>query len=82
MGSTLLSDKNPRGIEKEKTLASSATVAIVTGSAAGIPTNLLDAFNIHVVPYYVHLGEESYISGVDITPETFFKRLRATDPNS
>ena len=61
-------------------MASSATIAVVTDSAAGIPTSLLDAFNIHVVPYYVHLGEESYISGVDIKPETFFQRLRAA-PN-
>jgi DegV family protein with EDD domain len=59
-------------------VASPAPIAIVTDSAAGIPQNLLDALNIHVVPYYVHLGEESYISGVDIQPETFFQRLRAT----
>ena len=58
-------------------MTSSATIAVVTDSAAGIPKNLLEAFNIHVVPYYVHLGEESFISGVDIQPETFFQRLRA-----
>jgi len=58
-------------------MVSSATIAIVTDSAAGIPTDIRDAFNIHVVPYYVHLGNESYISGVDIQPDTFFQRLRA-----
>ena len=61
-------------------MTSSAAIAVVTDSAAGIPTNLLDALNIHIVPYYVHLGEESYVSGVDIQPETFFQRLRAA-PN-
>lgn len=58
-------------------MVSSATIAIVTDSAAGIPSDIRDANNIHVVPYYVHLGDESYISGIDIQPETFFRRLRA-----
>jgi DegV family protein with EDD domain len=56
---------------------SSATIAIVTDSAAGIPAEILDAYNIHVVPYYVLLGNESFISGIDMQPETFFQRLRA-----
>jgi DegV family protein with EDD domain len=58
------------------TLSATVTIAIVTDSAAGIPTKLLEALNIHVVPYYVHLGEESFISGVDIHPQSFFQRLR------
>ncbi|MDF1512175.1 MAG: DegV family protein [Anaerolineae bacterium] len=55
----------------------SASIAVVTDSAAGIPASLLQTFNIQVVPYYVHLGDTSYVSGVDIQPETFFQKLRA-----
>jgi len=59
-------------------LTSTASIAIVTDSAAGLPQAFLEQHNISVVPYYVHLGEESYISGVTIDPPTFFERLRAS----
>jgi len=58
-------------------LTPSASVAVVTDSAAGLPDSFLEQYNISVVPYYVHLGETSYISGVTIDPPTFFERLRA-----
>ena len=64
---------------KEITLTPSQKIAVVTDSAAGMPPELCEAHNIHVVPYFVHLGEESYISGVDMQPEEFFQRVRS-DP--
>lgn len=57
-----------------------ASVAIVTDSAACIPATLIEQYQIHIVPYYVHLGSESYQSGVDLQPQTFFERLRV-DPD-
>ncbi|MGC9520619.1 MAG: DegV family protein [Anaerolineae bacterium] len=55
------------------------SVAVVTDSAAGIPPELLRQYGIRVVPYWVHMGNDSYISGETIDPPTFFARLRA-DP--
>ena len=60
-------------------MESTPTVAVVTDSAAGIPGDLLARYNIKVVPYWVHLGSESFISGETIEPPEFFRRLRA-DP--
>lgn len=60
-------------------MESEVSVAIVTDSAAGIPTELLQQLSIEVVPYWVHMGRESYISGLTMDPPTFFARLRA-DP--
>ncbi len=54
-------------------------IAIVTDSAASIPADLLGRYGIEVVPYWVHIGNESFISGETIDPATFFKKLRA-DP--
>ncbi|MGC9348034.1 MAG: DegV family protein [Anaerolineae bacterium] len=54
-----------------------SSVAIVTDSAAGIPDEMLTRFNIQVVPFWVHMGNEAYVSGVDINPATFFEKLRA-----
>ncbi len=55
------------------------SVAVVTDSAAGIPVELLRQHNIRVVPYWVHMGNETYISGETIDPPAFFAKLRA-DP--
>jgi DegV family protein with EDD domain len=55
------------------------SVAIVTDSAAGLPVALLERYKIAVVPFWVHMGNESYLSGETLDPPTFFRRLRA-DP--
>ncbi|MGC9468809.1 MAG: DegV family protein [Anaerolineae bacterium] len=60
-------------------MTSAASVAIVTDSATGIPADLIEKYNIQVVPYWVHMGNESFISGETIDPPEFFRRLRA-DP--
>lgn len=52
-------------------------VAIVTDSAACLPAALCAQYRIATVPYYVHLGQQSYLSGQNLQPETFFARLRA-----
>ncbi len=54
------------------------SVAIVTDSASGIPAELISQYGIQVVPYWVHMGEESFVSGVSMEPVEFFRRLRAT----
>ncbi len=56
-----------------------ASIAIVTDSASGLPEALAQQHNIQVIRYWVHLGDESFISGVTIDPPAFFQRLRA-DP--
>ncbi len=56
-----------------------ATVAIITDSASSIPEVLRRELRIEVVPYWVHMGQNDYRSGIDLHPDSFFKRLRA-DP--
>ncbi len=55
------------------------SVAIVTDSAAGLPAVLLERYNIAVIPFWVHMGKESYLSGETLDAPAFFRRLRA-DP--
>ena len=54
-------------------------VAIVTDSTAYMPKNLVDEYQIHVVPNVVNWGTKSYRDGVDIGATEFFERLK-TDP--
>lgn len=51
-------------------------IAIVTDSTAYIPTALVQQYQISVAPQVLVWGEETYLDGVDIQPEEFYKRLQ------
>jgi DegV family protein with EDD domain len=50
-------------------------VRIVTDSTADIPPEIVDELGIIVVPLQVTFGDESYRDGVDLPPDTFYRRL-------
>ncbi|MEA2007783.1 MAG: DegV family protein [Chloroflexota bacterium] len=54
-------------------------IALVTDSSQYLPQNLIDEYNIHVIPLTVIWGEETYADGVDITTKEFYTRLANTD---
>jgi DegV family protein with EDD domain len=54
-------------------------IAIITDSTCDIPPELLQQYEICVLPHTVIWGNEQLGDRVDITPEQFYKRL-VTDP--
>ena len=50
-------------------------VHIVTDSTADLTSDLIEQYNIHVVPLTIHIDGESYIDGVDIKPEEFLEKM-------
>jgi DegV family protein with EDD domain len=52
-----------------------SNVALITDSTAYIPQDLVDKYNIHVIPQVLIWGEETYRDGIDIQPEEFYNRL-------
>ena len=48
-------------------------VAIVTGSGHGLPEKLIKEYGIVIFPFGIHLGNESYRDGVDITADKMMK---------
>jgi len=52
-----------------------AKVAIVTDSCASIPESILEALNIHWVPYYIHSGKEVLRDLVTIQRDAFYRWL-------
>ena len=50
-------------------------VKLVTDSTADIPPQVASALGIHVVPLYVHFGDEVYRDGVDLSPSEFYGKL-------
>jgi len=51
-------------------------IAIVTDSVANLPPELVERYDIHVVPALLVFGEQTFRDGVDITPQEFYRRLR------
>lgn len=54
-------------------------VAIVTDSTAYIPPELVEQYNISVVPQVLIWGEETLLDGVDIQPDEFYQRLQTSE---
>lgn len=50
-------------------------VAIVTDSVASIPDDLLEELHIHLVPYYIHRGQEVLRDLVTVHPKSFYEWL-------
>lgn len=53
-------------------------IAIVTDSSAYLPPELVTQYGIHVIPLYVHFGEETFRDGVDLSTAAFYERLKRT----
>jgi DegV family protein with EDD domain len=51
------------------------TVRVVTDSTCDIPAELIEEFDIKVVPIYVMFGQEMYRDRVDMGTDEFFDRL-------
>lgn len=51
-------------------------VAVVTDSTADLPHDLADERGLRVVPMSVTFGDETFVSGITITPQEFYDRLR------
>ncbi|NLW56873.1 MAG: DegV family protein [Firmicutes bacterium] len=52
-------------------------IQIITDSTADLPQELKDRYQIITVPLYVHFGEEVYLDGIDLTPESFLQKIEA-----
>ena len=50
-------------------------VAVATDSTAYIPPELVEKYNIHVIPLSVNWGGDTYLDDVDIKPTEFYSRL-------
>jgi len=51
------------------------TIRIVTDSTCDLPPHIIEAYNIKVVPLFIHFGQESYQDGIDLSREAFYARL-------
>jgi DegV family protein with EDD domain len=55
-------------------------IRIVTDSTCDLPEAIIEKYGITVVPLYINQGNESYLDGVNMTREEFYRRLPAFHP--
>ncbi len=51
------------------------TIRIVTDSTCDLPEATISRYGITVVPLYINIGVNSYLDGVDLSHEAFYKNL-------
>jgi DegV family protein with EDD domain len=55
-----------------------SSVAVVTDSVADLPPQVAEEFGITVVPLVVRFGTDLYRDGLDLSPDQFYGRLKAS----
>jgi len=58
-----------------------SNVALVSDSSCDLPPEVIDDFQIHLIPQHVHFGESLFLDKVTITPDQFYTLLK-TQKNS
>lgn len=56
------------------------TIKIVTDSAMDVPPELVEKYDLTVVPVYVNIGEKGYLEGVELSRDEFYDNLEKYDP--
>lgn len=56
------------------------SIRLVTDSTCDLPQEIIQAYGIGVVPMYIHTNGDSYLDGIDLTREEFYRRLPEFDP--
>jgi DegV family protein with EDD domain len=50
-------------------------IALLTDSSCDLPQDLMDFYQIHVIPLHLFFGENQYLDKLTVTPEQFYEML-------
>lgn len=59
-------------------------IGFITDSGCDLPAEYIDKYQIQVVPFKIHFGEQFFLDGLTLKPKEFFKKLDSSPiyPNS
>lgn len=58
-----------------------SSIALLTDSSCDLPKEILDKYQIHVIPLSVHFGETYFLDRLTINPPQFYNMLEKTEIN-
>jgi len=53
----------------------SSMIQLITDSSADLPKEIVERYNIKVVPLKINIDGDEYLEGVNIQPEEFFEKI-------
>lgn len=54
-------------------------IGLVTDSTCDLNKEIVDKYNIKIVPLTVHFGTKEFVDGIDINPDKFFKMIETNN---
>lgn len=54
-------------------------IKLITDSSADLPQEMIEKYDITIVPLTVTVGGQEYLEGIDLTSEKFFQKMFATE---
>ncbi|HWQ45567.1 MAG TPA: DegV family protein, partial [Longilinea sp.] len=54
------------------------SIRIVTDSTCDLPPEIIREYDITVIPMFINMNQKSYLDGVEISREEFYKQLPST----
>lgn len=54
-------------------------IKIITDSSADLPKEIVEKYDITVVPMTISMNNEHYLEGIDFTPQEFFNKMFGSD---
>ena len=55
-------------------------IKVVTDSTCDLPQEVAEKFGLTIVPVFINMNGKSYLDGVDISREEFYRMLPSSDP--
>jgi DegV family protein with EDD domain len=55
-------------------------IKVITDSTNDLPPEIIEQYGISVIPMYIHIGDQGFQDGIDITRQEFYNRLPSIDP--
>ena len=55
-------------------------IRIVADSTCDLPDELVNEFNINIVPLYINFGDQGYLDGIEISRQEFYQRMPDASP--
>lgn len=65
-------------MQQEIRLNRKSDIALMTDSGCDLPQQILDQYQIHVIPFILHFGEEFYLDRITLMPLEFYEKMKTS----
>lgn len=78
MGTVSYQKADDMVLQQELRLNRKSDIALLTDSGCDLPANILEQYQIHVIPFTIHFADEFYLDRITLMPLEFYDRLKSS----